>query len=452
MLTKYRSSIKLTAIGDALGWITEFERSPETLFNKYGVEFIDNYRDWQKQAGGRFYGYMDNIAAGSYSDDTQLMLAVYRSIDGDGRVDNNYFSKVELHLWLKYARGGGRTIKNAAAKIARKSAAWNNNYFTYSVKDKKIDYREMGANGAAMRILPIALANYDNSNFILKEVFKNSIITHGHPRAIIGAMLYAYSINHILSYDKNSFNPLEFITHLGQNISNDFKLDTIIEKDIADWILVWNKSQDIKFEKEYNKVIEESKSSLRLIYNTINNKLSEEECIAQLGCFHPDSKSSGISTVVCAILLASKYYDKKTMAIEIAVNLFGSDTDSIAGFTGGLLGALLGEEIINKKWLEVQDKEYLDNISEGLISIAKFKKNKQFELEEYNSHFNLEQLSADSLEVNQDIYFKPLGKGKIVSLDRQDTLTKGKYNLIYDVIFDIGQSCRFSQIFNKESV
>ena len=47
--------------------------------------FIDNYRDWKKQAGGRFYGYMDSIAAGSYSDDTQLMLAVYRSIDGDGR-------------------------------------------------------------------------------------------------------------------------------------------------------------------------------------------------------------------------------------------------------------------------------------------------------------------------------------------------------------------------------
>ena len=37
----------------------------------------------------------------------------------------------------------------------------------------------------------------------------------------------------------------------------------------------------------------------------------------------------------------------------------------------------------------------------------------------------------------------------MVHIDRQDTLTKGKYNLIIDVEFDLGQSCRFAQILNK---
>ena len=34
----------------------------------------------KKKVGGRFYGYVDIIEAGSYSDDTQLLLSVARSI------------------------------------------------------------------------------------------------------------------------------------------------------------------------------------------------------------------------------------------------------------------------------------------------------------------------------------------------------------------------------------
>src|SRR5687768_14817386 len=102
--SKYKGSIKLSAIGDALGWITEFERDGISLEKKYGVELIDRFYDWRKNVGGRFVGFTDNIASGSYSDDTQLMLAVARSIKSNGDVDNDYFSKVELHNWLEYAR------------------------------------------------------------------------------------------------------------------------------------------------------------------------------------------------------------------------------------------------------------------------------------------------------------------------------------------------------------
>lgn len=36
--TKYKGSIKLAAIGDALGWITEFEKSSDSLKLKYILE------------------------------------------------------------------------------------------------------------------------------------------------------------------------------------------------------------------------------------------------------------------------------------------------------------------------------------------------------------------------------------------------------------------------------
>ena len=116
--TKYKGSIKLSAIGDALGWITEFEKNTLSLKEKFGTERIDKFYSWKKPVGGRFYGFIDNINAGSYSDDTQLLLAVARSIKKDGSLDHNYFAKIELPNWLDYARGGGRTVKTAADKIS----------------------------------------------------------------------------------------------------------------------------------------------------------------------------------------------------------------------------------------------------------------------------------------------------------------------------------------------
>ena len=59
-------------------------------------------------------------------------------------------------------------------------------------------------------------------------------------------------------------------------------------------------------------------------------------------------------------------------------------------------------------------------------------------------------ITDDNFDLNESIYFEPLGRGKIVHIDRQNTLTKGKYNLLIDVEFDLGQSCRFAKLMNKE--
>lgn len=192
-ISKYKGSIKLSAIGDALGWITEFERNTTSLREKYGVERIEKFYTWKRYVGGRFYGYLDNIKEGSYSDDTQLLLSVARSIEKKGNVNQDYFAKIELANWLEYARGGGRTVKTAAEKIQRKSVKWFSNFYKFKVNGESYDYRQSGANGAAMRVLPIALANLGDTDKIKEEIFCNSIVTHGHPRAILGAMLYGYT-------------------------------------------------------------------------------------------------------------------------------------------------------------------------------------------------------------------------------------------------------------------
>src|SRR2546425_11219919 len=98
------------AIADAMGWVTEFIKAAEDLHSRFKIEKIADFVSWDKQTGGRFNPYTDHVGAGEYSDDTQLTLCVARSIGPDGRVDNEYFAKVELPAWLSYARGAGATI------------------------------------------------------------------------------------------------------------------------------------------------------------------------------------------------------------------------------------------------------------------------------------------------------------------------------------------------------
>lgn len=445
---KYKGAIKLAAIGDALGWITEFEKSSESLKLKYGTDNVSNFYEWKKEVGGRFNGYVDNLTKGSYSDDTQLLLSVARSIKVDGSIDREYFSKIELPNWLLYARGAGRTIKNAARKIERKSAKWNSNFFNYKIGNTTIDYRESGANGAAMRILPIALANFGEIDKIKEEIFANSIVTHGHPRAIIGAMLYGYAVDTILKFRPEHFTYEAFLTELGKDIHHKLSIPFIQKTNFSSWEKEWNSKAKIPFKEQYQTILNETQQYLRDVYKSLINKIEDEKALRILGCYNSDTKGSGTSTVIAGIFLCCKYHKEPIKGIEQAVNLIGSDTDSIAAFAGGLIGSLHGTSIIPDRFKSIQDSDYLENIAVRLLEISEsrateIKNEKHSELKSINT------IDKDNFELDETVFFLPLGTGKIVHIDRQDTLTKGKYNLIIDVEFYLGQSCRFAQIFNK---
>ena len=446
-ISKYKGSIKLSAIGDALGWITEFERNTTSLREKYGVERIEKFYTWKRYVGGRFYGYLDNIKEGSYSDDTQLLLSVARSIEKKGNVNQDYFAKIELANWLEYARGGGRTVKTAAEKIQRKSVKWFSNFYKFKVNGESYDYRQSGANGAAMRVLPIALANLGDTDKIKEEIFCNSIVTHGHPRAILGAMLYGYTINKIITLDPEDFSWENYLIHIGKNFPEKFALTFLDKYEIKEWLNEWNKSSKESFEKIYSETLIETQNYLRLIYQQIKQETSVFDTLTKLGCYAPETKGSGTSTVLAGIYLTLKYHNNPLQAVIEGVNSLGTDTDSIAAFTGGLIGALHGQQIIPSKWKNVQDESYLNTISERLLAISEDRYIEQT-TQDFPSIKNINDIKNDDLEISDEVHFFPLGKGKIVSIDRQNTLTKGKYNVIIEIIFESNQSIIISKLFN----
>ncbi len=432
-INRFTNSILLSAIGDALGWMTEFSKSAEDVQKKYGEYPVSKFYAWSKFCGSRFNGYLDEIAAGSYSDDTQLMLATARSILPTRLVDHDYFAKRELPIWLDYKRGGGITVSEAAKKIQRKSAAWNNNFFSFKRKEISTDYRDCGANGAAMRILPLALLNFDDLEKLYTDIFCNSIVTHGHPRAIIGAMLYGYIIHLMLT---QNLSGIELIIHIGKNfgavtLDEYNKLCNLPE--LAIWFKMWE-SIGRDFSKEFAVVLEEVISLLRDCYLALKNDSNLFVLFESLGVFNPDTKGSGIVTVIAALMVNCKYKDYKAGLI-FAANLLGADTDSIAAFYGAMVGCSVDEKLDTEVFGVVQDKNYLLNVAKYLFEIRE------------NS---VSSVIIKATEVNnilhstnndpREVFMLPFGAGEIISSLKLSTISKSLF-VVYEIIeFKIGQS------------
>ena len=130
--------------------------------------------------------------------------------------------------------------------------------------------------------------------------------------------------------------------------------------------------------------------------------------------------------------------------------MLGTDTDSIAAFTGGIIGALYGDNIIPDKWKNVQDIKYLDNIAKYLLAISEDRLDNEISYPIKDCIIN-NHVKEDYFKVNDYISFSPLGEGRIISIDRQKTVTKGKYNLLLNINLDIGQSIILSHLMDDNN-
>ena len=451
MIDRYKGAILLAAAADALGWITEFESDTKFIVTKYGVERITEFLDWEKKTGGKFLGYTDYIAEGSYSDDTQLMLCVCRSINPDGSVNNEYFSKVELKDWLLYVRGGGKTIKTAARNLEKRAPRWDSNYF--KTTEDTLAFFNAGANGAAMRMLPIVLANLSNQDRMIEEVFKNSIVTHGHPRAIVGALLYSLSVAYFLKADVLPDYPNEIIT----SIANELKsaatvIDRIEDMGLSGWLDKWNSSMSGAFCQVFHQTIEETLELLRYAYKSIAADDKDREVYKSLGALDKETRGAGHISAVAALYMATRYiYEIPIQALYECANMLGSDTDTIGLMSGSMIGSYIGIEQIPRQLRRVQDSQYLLDCAEALFSTNKSINKSPDRKDRPNSNLvSPKPVDLTKLSVDDEIFLPSLGVGVISSISEQDTITAGKSVLILEADFEIGQSCKLSKVVTNQ--
>lgn len=395
-----------SAIGDALGWPNELRASNANKKNKPLSDFVE----WQRRSGGRYWSHSEKILAGEYSDDTQMNLAVARSILS-GKPWVTYLSQTELPFWLEYERGGGSAVKRAAELWKKKTVPWKSN----ATDVKK--YFDAGGNGAAMRVLPHVIAGHrEGFDKLLSNVFQDSIITHGHPRAIVGALCYSYA--------------LMFLFKKNDTLAFGELVDAIIDtKDIwgafpsyadVEWL---NVSEPYNFSNLWLKTVDEMVVQLYLIATALSKGAldSENETLLAIGCFNKNVNGAGDIAALASIYVASKYANNPVLGIKAVANAFGSDTDTIASMVGGLLGALMGLSWIPAEWKMVQDYSCLVRMAEFLAAENSVDMAKEYTTKMLAESAEWEKVSIGRLKkISTDTL--PSGKTGIVTINKYITV------------------------------
>jgi ADP-ribosylglycohydrolase len=359
-----RNSMLWAAYGDALGFISELA-GHHTLSKRIGTNSVEKLVPWKRKIGGK-YGTDIYLPQGCYSDDTQLRLAVCRSIRGNGSFDVDAFAKVELPVWLSYALGAGRGSQAAANSLFRQDRTWCTNFY----KTDDLNYLTSGGNGAAMRIQPhvwVAPHDEDNSGFLL-NVIRDTVVTHGHLRAIAGALFHSLSLRYCLL--NRHVPPIQEWGRIADQLEAASKLIENDEQLGTFWLPSWEQQTSLSFVSELKSTIEEIKFDVDAIQRVIDVESREEAYLLAckaIGAIKSGATGSATKTALLANLVALLFVDNPSAGMRCAANVLESDTDTIATMAGALLGAVTDAEIPEP----VMDQKYLESEAERIFQISR---------------------------------------------------------------------------------
>lgn len=354
------SSALWAAAGDALGWITELAREG-TVQARTGSRHVDKPVNWVRQIGGRG-GPQIQLPAGTYSDDTQLRLAVCRAIRGDGVFDAEAFGRIELTVWQGYALGAGLGTKAAATNLAKRGVNWFSNFF----ESKSQSYARAGGNGAAMRVQPHAWLNPENEEELTLSVMRDALVTHGHPHGFMGAVFHASSVRHALRGGLPAFEYWERLVESLRLIPDVVRRDRQLE---AFWRPAWEHMSGASLEESVEKTSRELQADLNVVASILSNNKREAayaHVLDAVGLRSPKFRGSGLKTAMAASVLASLFRDNPQQALIVAANELDSDTDTIATMAGAIIGAATDMPL---EW-PLQDRAYIEGEARRVARIS----------------------------------------------------------------------------------
>lgn len=343
-MSYYESMAVCAAAGDALGWPNE------RVSKSYNVQYPSTeFFDWERRVGGRYYSHLEGVDAGEFSDDTQLSLSVLRALS---HKENwlDYLAFHELPFWLLYQRGGGTNCKTSAGYLEK----FNKLAYEWPIACKE-DFYVAGGNGAVMRIYPHIIAEPDNLTKLLVDSTLDGLLTHGSPVSILGTGLFVtvlYHVNktHTFTIDNVNKGWEDFKTFFDRNsISSHEKLKPFFE-DVP---------ESAHFEQSWDDAFNFLKEGIELL----NNLPTDENEV--YGKFMTCTERKGAATVstlsALYIALVSKDVEE---AIRKGANLRDSDTDSLAGMAGALLGLTVDITSSLPAWiLKVASCDYIRKLT-----------------------------------------------------------------------------------------
>jgi|SRR5665213_2488871 len=355
-IRKFEGVILGTATGDALGWPHEDRARRASGLSDHKALF----ESWTKRSGGRFQPHEEQIGAGSYSDDTQLTIAVARS-----RLRGNswwkYLALIELPFWTTYHRGAGGASLRAANLLSKHVLPWES-----ALADKE-KYFGAGGNGVAMRVAPHCLLGCLDTDFrsTAANVMADGVLTHGHPTALVGALAYAYAL--WIALRKTETLEYGELLEIVSSSSDEWSLIPPLSEQWPTWETA---TLTRGYRNDWQQSVNEIGRQLQVASEgLVTGALDfDDEVLKNIGCF--DKKISGAGTVsaAAAIFLSSKYAVSPMEGVARAALAKGADTDTIASMTGAISGAINGNLWLSSGDGQLQDRRFLTALAGTLYN------------------------------------------------------------------------------------
>lgn len=309
------------AVGDALGVPFEFlGRNYVKKFNKGEMYGCDTHTRINSIWGS-------SIPAGSWSDDTSLLIAGMDSIiKNNGNINyddvmNKYFKWWNNGEYISCDEPFGL---GECVEIALNNYSLGKPTLECGSKDKSHN-----GNGSLMRIFPFSMyciINNLNEKETCDIICNASKLTHGHEVSQMGCFIYTEFLKNIIE-TKNPKLSLENTTSI--DYLKYFSRDTILS---------------------YKRLLHPS------FYKTPEEEINSSGYIVHT-----------LESVIYSVLRGNNYEE----TVMTAINL-GEDTDSIGGISGSIAGMLYGQKSIPQNWInKLKKKDYLEKMGNDFEKVLK---------------------------------------------------------------------------------
>ena len=316
---RFEGCIVGLAVGDALGYPAEF-RTRDQILEAFGPEGLDDFvatKDprWPEKP----FIVGAEHPPGTYSDDTQMSLAVARALIEAGDTDLDAWMHAVGRQFVEWSRSpeNNRSPGNTCMTGCQNYA-------------ESEDWRHSGVDeskgcGSAMRVAPIGLYFHDDLDRVAEYARASSVITHGHDAGVEAAAAAALAVA---------------LAVRGEGP-----------------------------ETMYDVVMEEcapGSEDFRACLETLPDYLDVEPAVA-LSDEGLGESWVGEEAVASALYCVWRSPDDYTETVRTAANTDG-DSDSIACIAGGISGAYNGVDAIRPRWREeVENADMLTRTAERLL-------------------------------------------------------------------------------------
>jgi poly(ADP-ribose) glycohydrolase ARH3 len=270
------------------------------------------------------------LARGTYTDDTQMTIAVAESLAECGGFDGADMARRFVESFDP-RRGYGRgTIQ--AIHVLRRGVPWD------KVGPSLFGGTGSFGNGAAMRAAPLALFYNRDPAKLREAVSASSAITHAHPLGIEGALIQAAAI--MLALESGmSGRPIQHTSFLATLAERSGPIGEVFSRKL----------------------------------DGVRELLAADPSIADIvDCLGANATAQG--SVPAAVYAFLRNSENLKEAIVFAVSL-GGDTDTIGAMTGAIAGAYHGATAIPRDWLDALEngpkgRAYVERLANQLFEAS----------------------------------------------------------------------------------